>query len=1254
MSSVSLAFGVKGARFGRLVATMVAVGAALFLSASFANAAQAAPALDVTFERSPSGLVAGGDASYQIAVRNVGDGSVATDSLTVTATLPPQLAAVSAGDDFEFLDIYNCSVSVDRRTVTCTGPSFLSIPPNGEACAAELGAPCRIVIEAKADPDVAVGSMLVSEVEACGTGIGCDVATTTARVTTFGEFFGIAPINGPGEPAAPALPTRTAFWAGTCDRGLAPPFGEPIVGGFGARPTTILAPSGSGGNFAQTEVPAPAVAPHCVDWGSAAPYRNAEGTLWNRPPSWRLPADAKAGGHPDGTAYFMYRRNYLNAVDGALDNAVVDLPAGFVGDPTAVPKCSAERFAVRPLRCPPETQVGMIHLYTVAPLAGTSANLGPAEEEVLPVYNIEPRKGNVAELGFAYASVEDATSVRIVARARTNGDFGVRTFVAQVPAALPLIAQSITLWGVPWDATNDMWRAPSGTGKIPAEGLDGSAPQRTPVSYDPSWGPVRPFVWNMTECDGRDPVTRLATDSYQRQGAFTPEGDPDPADPDWKRYESPAPPMTGCDKLPFDPRIDMRPTSAAADSASGLDVDVDVPQNDQPPAAVATNPVAATEHWRSDAGVATSQLDKTVVQLPEGMSVNPSAAAGLEACSDDQIGVRRVGNPYLFDNREPTCPDGSRIGTVEATTPLLEGSPNLTGEVILGAPKSTDPASGEMLRLFLVLRNEERGLLAKVYGSSVADPATGRLTATFDKNPRVPVENITVKLKGGDRGMLAMPPRCNSRAGQYRSVSSFLPWSQSHLASASQRPSVVAQDWTVDGDCGFGFAPGLRAGMSNAGGGEHGSFSFELTRRQGDQWVSGLTARLPKGLLTSVRDFPLCSDAQADAGNCPPASRIGMVDASAGSGDPLVLEQKGDVYLTEGYKGGPYGLMVKIRAIAGPFRGAMELSPIVVRQKIEVDPATAQVSAISDPFPTIWHGVPLRVRRVLVNVDRPSFMLNPSNCSPKQVQATLISTDGARAETASPFQASGCAAMPFKPRLALRLTGRKQVRTGKHPGVRAVVRQTGIGEAGIEKAVVRLPKSLALDVNNARALCEFADGTKPDLESHCPTKSIVGRARAKTPLLDRDLVGNVYFVKNVRIDPLTGKPRRTLPMIVVALRGEIAINLVGESSTTKSGKLVNTFADVPDAPITRFNLNIRGGKSGILAVTRTRRARINLCAGPRRHIAEADMDGHNGRRFDRDVRMKTPCRKAQKGDEAKSGSRHARPARRVTRDAEGR
>jgi hypothetical protein len=1072
--------------------------------------------------------------------------------------------------------------------------------------------------------------------------------TVSDANAAFGDNFGIAEVNVPGAPTAPAFPGTDAFWAGTCDTAAAPV--GLIAGGIGERPSYVWAPDWqpSGGTGQNVQRPAPASPDSCIDFGRILPDSS---DLWREGPAWRLAAVNQAGAHPDGTATMWFRRSSAdaepygsNSPDGSVDNIYANLPAGFVGDPTALPKCTAEQFAHKPVKCPPETQVGVVHLYlTAVPIAPPYPF---SNEEILPVFNLEPRHGNVAEFGFPNASDQNAVTVRIVAKARTNGDFGVTAFAAQIPAALPLLGQSFTLWGTPWAASHDEWRPPTGWASGPgfSSGSEpgpqggnpnsdipvGGLPPELQTGYDPSWGSIKPFLSNPTECSGSELNTRLATDAFEHPGAFS-DGFPDLSDADWKRYDSPAPPITGCEKNPFNPSATFTPTSTAPDSASGLSADITIPPNDEPPGSVANNPDDATgapAHWKSDAGLATSHLDKTVVTLPEGMSVNPSAASGLEGCSDAQMGLRLLGNPNLFNNSEPSCSDASKIGTVAATTPLLEGSPNLTGEVYLGMPKSTDPQSGEMFRMFLVLRNVERGLLAKVYGSAVADPATGRLTATFDKNPRVPVENIKVDIVGGEYGVLATPQTC----GEKSTVSQFSPWTAAHGAGGPVRN--LADPFTVSGDCSFRFVPKLTAGMSTQKARSHGSFSFKFTRNDGEQWINGLTATLPKGLLASVKGVPLCADAQAAAGACPAGSRIGSVDAAAGAGTPFVLERKGDLYLTEGYKGCAYGLAVVVPVEAGPFRGALALSDVVVRQRVCVDPVSAQVTAVSDPLPLIHHGVPLRVRSVTVNVDRGDFMLNPSGCEAKQVVGDFGSPQGAASHQVVPFQASGCAALPFKPKLKLALTGRKQVRTGKHPGVKATVTQKGIGEAGIEEAVVRLPKSLALDVDNAQALCEFDAGTKPDIERRCQKGSIVGRARAVSPLLNRPLVGNVYFVKNVRTDAKTGNLIRTLPMIIVALRGEIAVNLKGESSTTKAGKLVNTFASVPDAPVTKFNLNIRGGKNGILAVTRTRRSTISLCARPKSHVAEADMDGHNGKRHDRNIRMKTPCGKKSKNKAA--------------------
>jgi hypothetical protein len=1245
-----------------LAAVVALAGAGLALTA---DGAFAAAELQVN-NQPPAALAPGQTGSgsglaHQVSLTNVGDAPVTPGSVTVTIELPPELTAASVTPDG---GRWSCVSSSDMRTVTCTGPTA-PIPAGSSQCEVIIfgptPVPCAISLALKADRDAPKGAVPVT-VRACLPGqTECASSTETVAIQNFGDDFGFAPINQPGTESVAALAGETqAFWAGACDTAAAPPFGASIPApGVGSRPATVLV---SDGNLNAVAVPAPVTPSHCIDWGFPTFYQLQPG-LWANAPSWRLAPVTQAGARPDGSTTLAFRRLPGGlTVDGAVDNIVVDLPPGFVGNPKAATECSAEQFAVKPPQCPPSSQVGLLQLY----LEGFSGatNHGNGDYTLSPVYNLEPREGRVAEFGFAYASGEKAVTVRLTAKVRSSTDLGVTAFVGQIPAALPPVMQTITLWGVPWAAHNDLWRAPEG---IEPSNVGCSRPAGLPLvvhyispvglppecqqSYDPSWGDIKPLLTNETDCNPA-PVVTGRMDQYLRPGSFSDDGEPVAGDPNWKTATSTSPPVTGCEGLAFPPDIAFAPTTSAADGSTGLKVDLSIPQNNDLPfappptgaaqAAIDGYVADAGAYWRSPAGRATAHLKDSVVTLPPGVSVNPSAATGLQACSDAQVGLRELGAPPRFNNQDPLdgaggveCPQGSVIGTVSVRTPVLDET--LDGHVVLGQPKSTDPQSGEMLRMFLIVRNKARGLLIKVHGSAKADPHTGQVVATFANNPELPFDHLALDFKGGAKGLLALPQRCGNPGW----TAAFTPWS-SVGAATPVADSIDGGAFAVSQNCANAFSPALSAGMDSPSARSSGTFAFKLTRQDGEQYLRGLTARLPKGLLASVRDVPLCSNAAANAGACPAGSKIGLVDAKAGSGDPFVLEEKGEVFLTEGYKGGEYGLAVKIRPIAGPFRGAMELSPIVVRQAIHVDRRTAQVTAVSDPFPLIHHGVPLRVREVTVLVDRGGFMLNPSDCAAKQVSADIASDQGAISNASSPFRASGCASLAFKPKLALRLTGRKQVRTGKHPGIRAVVTQRGTSEAGIEKAEVRLPKSLALDVDNAQALCEFEDGTKPDLESHCPTGSIVGRSRAVSPLLNDPLVGNVYFVKNVRRSA-SGNLIRTLPMIVVALRGEIAINLVGESNV-KKGKLVNTFDQVPDAPISRFNLNIRGGKNGIVAVTRTRKALINLCAAGRQ-VAEADIDGHNGRRFDRDVRMKTPCSKAAKRKAKRAAAK--RKAKRV-------
>ena len=887
-------------------------------------------------------------------------------------------------------------------------------------------------------------------------------------------------------------------------------------------------------------------------------------------------SDTLAGGHPDvradfGLAHVGVPPGWESF--GRARRIEVDMPYGLVGDPTAYPTCSRAQFHA--VTCPPQSQVGVAEISV-----GHFPPFGPKS-----LYNIEPGPGAPAQFGIMIAAGQIFSIIDVEVRP----DGGLTAIIDDTNATSPLIRSDVTLWGVPYDSNLCNPNHPDFDPTAPSPYLDGAAP--CPTTNPADWE-RKPFTAAPTDC-GRRPETRLRVFSYEGYSDSGVSYDPLPTD---------------CESLAFEPAVSVRPTNTRVDGVSGLDVELTVPQSEDPD------------------GRATAHLRDATVVLPEGVSVNPGLARGLEACSDAQFG-KGVEGPA-------TCPAASKVGTLRVDTPLLDDP--LPGEIYVG-----QPLPGNRYRLFLNV--EGRGVIVKLVGTVRPDPATGQLTTTFVDNPPMPFSKMTLSFQGGERGVLAMAPTCGAKT-----TSAWLtPFSTGTAVFAGSSFDVSWDGAGAPCPATMPFAPALAGGSAVATAGAYSPFGVSFVKPDAHQTLSGVNVELPEGFLAKVKGVPLCPADRAAAGNCPLESRVGKVTVGSGPGaSPFFVD--GSVSLTGPYENPgqelpgvegasdpvPYGLAVAVRAIAGPY----DLGKVVVRQSVHVDPKTAAVTVISDPLPTILEGVPLRVQRIDVEVDRPGFALNPTSCTPKRIGATFRSTGAALSERSVHYQAAGCKKLRFKPRLSLALTGRKQVRTGGHPGVRAVVKQRR-GDAGIAKAVVTLPKSLALDPDNAQALCEFADGTKPDLESHCPKGSIVGRATARTPLLNRPLAGKVYFVKNVRRNPKTGNAIRTLPMIVVALRGEIAINLRGESNSAKDGRLVNTFASVPDAPISQFDLRIDGGRTGILAVTRTRKSRIDLCARPKSHIAETEIDGQNGKDHDRDVTVKTPCK-------AKASSRTTRKEQR--------
>jgi hypothetical protein len=280
---------------------------------------------------------------------------------------------------------------------------------------------------------------------------------------------------------------------------------------------------------------------------------------------------------------------------------------------------------------------------------------------------------------------------------------------------------------------------------------------------------------------------------------------------------------------------------------------------------------------------------------------------------------------------------------------------------------------------------------------------------------------------------------------------------------------------------------------------------------------------------------------------------------------------------------------------------------VVVRTALYVDPETTRIHAVSDPIPQILQGIPLDIRSLALVMDRPGFTLNPTSCNPFAVTGVATSPTGSTANLSSPFQVGGCAALGFKPKLAIQLKG--GTKRSDNPALKAVLKLPA-GGANVARASVALPHSEFLDQSHIRTVCtrvQFAAAGGNG--AGCPAGSVYGRARAITPLLDAPLEGPVFLRSN---------PEHELPDLAAALHGRIEVVLVGRIDSHNGG-IRTTFEGVPDAPVSKFVLEMQGGKKGLLENS------VNLCRSTNK--ATAAFDGQNGKTGDSRPVVKAKCKK---------------------------
>ncbi|HEX3734745.1 MAG TPA: hypothetical protein VHU86_06265 [Solirubrobacterales bacterium] len=875
-----------------------------------------------------------------------------------------------------------------------------------------------------------------------------------------------------------------------------------------------------------------------------------------------------AGAHPQwGFTQFIVKHTTAGPLEtpvGEVKTVQVDLPVGLSVNPGATHQCKQEVFENEPNSCPADSKVG--ESLVTASVAGIVV---PPEEPLtkVPVYNVIPKIGEAARFGLTLAGKH----VYLEGYVAWDSDYH-EGFTIHVPAVLPL---------------------PLGTGAVLKNRLifKGRSGDET-------------FLTTPDTCLGEAFPWGSAGHVYSTYLLATAEKEEIDASAE-PPFESPIPQGTSpksCATIPYNPAIAVDPNTATTDSPAGARVEVDVPH------------ILGAEEPGGIDKQDSSQTKAAAVTLPSGMGINPSAANGLQTCTDAQFG-KGTRNPV-------SCPAASKIGTVEIKSPPLpEG--NLTGNVYVGQQLSRVPTSGDEYRIFVDAESARYGISVRLVGHVSAEPVTGQLTTTFAENPQVPFSSFTLSFDGGARAVLSSPPTC----GPNTTGAQMTPWSGNPPATPSQHFALTSAPG--GGACAKTlaerpFAPAFSAKPTGTKAGAFKPFSLHIASSDGQQELKGADIALAPGMTGKLAGIPYCPEsaiaaAAANAGtaekahsSCPAQSLVGSAAVTAGTGS-APLHISGQVFLAGPYRGAPLSLAVVTPATAGPF----DLGTVVVRVALFVEPETAQIHAVSDPIPNVFGGTQLSIRSVDINIDRKDFTLNPTSCGPLTTAGSL---KGGGANPPDPaafssfavstlFQTSECEALGFRPKLSTRLYGGvKRTKRSQHPKLRAVL-EAREGDANIARAAVTLPHSEFLDQAHIRTIC-----TRVQLAAQaCPQRSIYGYARAKTPLLDDELAGPVYLVSS----------SHELPDLLADLHGQVNIQLHGVISAAKA-RIKTVFYPVPDVPVSKFVLTMQGGKRGLLVNSR------DLCARP--SFSFMNFKAQNGKKLvKKRLPLKVPaCRHGHK------------------------
>jgi hypothetical protein len=873
-------------------------------------------------------------------------------------------------------------------------------------------------------------------------------------------------------------------------------------------------------------------------------------------PNGEVVPDNRAGAHADLTTSFDLAHEPSGKTDNDLRTTIVNYPPGIVGNNTAVPTCTDAQLiggSERLPACPIASQVGLISFEV--------SNEGrPPAHFTVPLYNMEVTSFGVT-VEFGYKTVLFTQVLQISVR---PGDSGVTATAPATPKSEPFNI-SVTVWGLPAAHVHDAQR-----GMTCGEGFEVPAVCRNEFGGpQEAHIPIEPFLSNPTSCEPH--VAHMEAYSWEL-----------PEEPFWSHAETEMLALTECERVPFEPSIEVAPTTRSAESSSGLDISLVVPQS-----------------WENPVSLSTANLKDTVVALPVGYTANPSLASGLGTCTPEQFESETYASLPGAG-----CPAESKIGTVDVETPVLEEK-HLTGNIYIATPYDNKPEfsispehpDGSLLALYIVVKDPQRGIIVKLAGKIEPNPVTGQLVTTFDNNPQVPFSKFTLKLRQGANSPLVSPPAC----GTYTAEAALTPWSEPLV------PRLVDSSFQIENGIGGGpcpaggvppFKPALIAGTLNNNAGAYSPMDIHITRNDGEQEITRFSSILPPGLSANLSGVPFCPNADIEAAklvsgaqeeadpSCPAASEIGHTLVGAGVGSVLAYTP-GKVYLAGPYNGAPFSVVSITSAKVGPF----DLGTVVIRFALEINPETAVVTVdakASDPIPHIIKGIVIHVRDIHVYIDRPDFMLNPTSCDPLNFAATVGGggadptnlADQQFVTTNDSFQLANCRNLKFEPKFSVSTSAKTSRLDGASLTAKLTVPGAIGAQANISRVKVELPEQLPSRLPTLQKACTATQfETNP---AGCPPASIIGHAKAITPILPVPLEGPAYFVSH---------GGEGWPSLVVVLQGYgVTIDLTGTTFISKAGVTSSTFKTVPDQPVTSFELTLPEGPYSALT------ALGNLCS----------------------------------------------------------